>query len=165
MKKLWIVIVVVIVVVVVLWWQLTPRRVDVEAERTVLRNLDSQTAQAAAAKDVERWLSSYADDAVRLPPNAPIIKGKEAIRARMSEVVAMPDFAVSWQATEVEVSQAGDLGYTLGTYELTMNDPEGKPVTDRGKYVAICKKQPDGSWKVVADIWNSDLPLPAPPKP
>jgi ketosteroid isomerase-like protein len=44
---------------------------------------------------------------------------------------------------------------------LTTPDPAGKPVTDRGKYVTIWKKQADGSWKVIADIFNSDLPMPA----
>jgi ketosteroid isomerase-like protein len=36
-------------------------------------------------------------------------------------------------------------------------------VTDHGKYVAVWKKQADGNWKVAVDIWNTDLPLPAPP--
>ena len=40
------------------------------------------------------------------------------------------------------------------------NGPKGKPVADRGKYVTIWRKQPDGKWKVVADILNSDLPVP-----
>ena len=87
MKKPWILIVVLIVVVVVLGVLFMPRRVDVEAERAALRNVDSETSRAAAAKDIERILSSYADDAVRLPPNAPIIRGKEAIQARWSEVL------------------------------------------------------------------------------
>ena len=46
-----------------------------------------------------------------------------------------------------------------GAYELTMNDASGKPVNDRGKYVEIWEKQADGRWKVVASIWNCDLPV------
>jgi hypothetical protein len=46
------------------------------------------------------------------------------------------------------------------TYEQTFTDPKGQPVTDRGKYVSIWRKQADGWWKVVQDIFNSDLPLP-----
>ena len=38
-------------------------------------------------------------------------------------------------------------------------DASGKPMKDHGKYVEIFKKQADGTWKVVADIWNSDLPV------
>ena len=52
-----------------------------------------------------------------------------------------------------------------GTYEETMTDANGKPVKDRGKYIEIFKKQADRTWKVVADIWNSDLPASAPAAP
>jgi ketosteroid isomerase-like protein len=45
---------------------------------------------------------------------------------------------------------------------MTMKDAQGKPVTDRGKYTEVWKKQADGKWKAVADIWNSDLPVSAP---
>ena len=41
---------------------------------------------------------------------------------------------------------------------ISMTDASGKPVQDRGKYVEIFKKQADGTWKVIVDIWNSDLP-------
>jgi ketosteroid isomerase-like protein len=41
-----------------------------------------------------------------------------------------------------------------------MNDPKGSPIMDRGKYVAVWKKQADGSWKVAAESFNSDLPVP-----
>jgi ketosteroid isomerase-like protein len=45
-----------------------------------------------------------------------------------------------------------------------MNDAKGKPVTDRGKYATMWKKQVGGSWKVVVDISNSDLPVTPPAK-
>jgi ketosteroid isomerase-like protein len=35
--------------------------------------------------------------------------------------------------------------------------------TDKGKYVTIWRKQPDGSWKVVEDMFNSDIPMLAAP--
>ncbi|MGH7983124.1 MAG: YybH family protein, partial [Candidatus Udaeobacter sp.] len=80
------------------------------------------------------------------------------------DLLASPGVAISWKTAKVEVARSGDLAYTTGTYELTMNDASGKPINDRGKYVEVWKKQADGKWKVVADIWNSDLPLPSPEK-
>jgi ketosteroid isomerase-like protein len=74
--------------------------------------------------------------------------------------MATPGYALSWQVNKVEASHGGDLAYSMGTYEGTMNDAKGKPVTDRGKYVTVWEKQPDGKWNVVADIYNSDLPAP-----
>jgi ketosteroid isomerase-like protein len=64
-------------------------------------------------------------------------------------------------ATKVEVAKAGDLAYVSGTYEETMTDASGKPGKDRGKYLEIFRKQTDGTWKCIRDIWNSDLPASA----
>jgi ketosteroid isomerase-like protein len=48
------------------------------------------------------------------------------------------------------------MGFTSGTYEATWTGPDGKPVTETGKYLCTWQKQPDGSWKAVHDMWNSD---------
>jgi ketosteroid isomerase-like protein len=80
-------------------------------------------------------------------------------------MLTTPEAAISWKATKVEVAKAGDLAYVSGAYEETMTDGSGKSVKDHGKYVEIFKKQADGTWKVVADIWNSDLPASAPAAP
>ncbi len=135
------------------------------ADERAVREVDSATLKASQAKDLERNLSFYTDDASVFPPNAPIATGKEAIRAFLSQGFANPGFAIDWQPTKVEVSRGGDLAYTQGTYEFTMNDPKGKPITERGKYVNVWRKQPDGNWKMVADVWNSDHPLLAAPAP
>jgi ketosteroid isomerase-like protein len=63
--------------------------------------------------------------------------------------------------TRAEASKGGDFVYTIGTYSMTVSNPKDKkPITDRGKYLTVFKKQPDGTWKMVADMINSDLPLP-----
>jgi len=131
------------------------------ADESALKDLDAQWSKAAAAKDVESTVSYYADDAVLMPPNAPIATGV-AIRDFWKSMIASPGFAGGWKATKAEVARSGDLAYLTGTYELTENDASGKPVNDRGKYVEVWKKQADGKWKAMADIFNSDLPLPAP---
>ena len=130
------------------------------ADERAIREADAAWAKAAAAKDVEAYLSFFAEDAFVLPPNVPMLTGKESIRKSVSEMMATPGFALSWQITKVEVSRGGDLAYTVGTYQSTLNDAKGKPVTDRGKYMTVWKKQPDGKWKAVADMANSDLPVP-----
>jgi uncharacterized protein (TIGR02246 family) len=130
-------------------------------DERAIRETDMAMSKAGGAKDLEHVLAFYADEASMFPPNAAIATGKEAIRAVWSQLLANPGFAVSWQPTKVEASRGGDLGYSSDTYEVTLHDPTGKPVTDRGKYVAVWKKQADGSWKAVADIFNSDLPAPA----
>ncbi len=135
------------------------------ADEGAIREADAAWSKAAAAKDVEAYVGFLAEDASVFPPNEPMQTGREAIGKSASEMMASPGLALSWQASKVEVSRGGDLAYSTGTYEVTMNDPKGKPVTDRGKYVTVWKKQTDGAWKVVADIYNSDLPAPGTGKP
>lgn len=130
------------------------------AEQT-LRDLDTQWSAAAAAKDIDKTVSYYAEGALVMPPNAPAATTKDAIRQMWKELLGSPGAAISWKTTKVEIARSGELAYSSGTYEFTMNDASGKPVSDHGKYLEVWKKQPDGDWKVVADIWNSDLPSPA----
>ncbi len=134
-------------------------QVDIDAERAAVLEAFIEAKQAVAAKDTESFVSFFTDGASRFPPNAPRVTGNDAIREFVSEWFAAPGLAFSFpEPGSAEVSSAGDLGYTTGSYEVTVNDAEGNPVTSRGKVVVVWKKQPDGSWKAVLDIWNSDGP-------
>ena len=42
----------------------------------------------------------------------------------------------------------GTLGYTWGRYRVEAGDS----ITGRGRYLTVWRRQPDGSWKVDADI-------------
>lgn len=132
------------------------------ADENTLRNLDAEWSKAAGAKDINKTVSYYSDDALVMPPNTPVLEGKEAARAMWSGMFRVPGFGGGWKATRVEVARSGDLGYVTGSYELSETDPSGKPMTDKGKYLEIWKKQADGSWKCVLDMFNSDLPSMAP---
>jgi len=132
------------------------------ADEQALRDADAQWSKAAEAKDLDKTVSYYADDAIVMPPNASAATTKEAIRSAWKEMLTTPGAAISWKATKVEVAKSGDLACVSGAYEQTTIDASGKPVTDRGKYVEVWEKQADGKWKCSADIWNSDLPATAP---
>jgi len=68
---------------------------------------------------------------------------------------------VTWESTRAMASKGGDMVYSQGTYTMTMTNPKNKKktITDKGKYLTIYSKQADGSWKVVADTYNSDSPM------
>jgi ketosteroid isomerase-like protein len=126
------------------------------ADETTIRNLDAQWSKSAAAKDVDATVGYYSDDASLLAPNAPIASDKASIRAAWSGLLNS-DTNLSWQADKVDVARSSDMAYIVGAYLLTSKDPQGRPTTDRGKFVEVWKKQADGTWKVAADIFNSDL--------
>ena len=128
------------------------------AEEAALREADAEWLKTFEAKDVEGMVSFYAVEASVFPPNAPIVSGREAIRGMWEELVANPGFALTWEPVKVEMAESCDLAWVQETYEFRMQDSEGKLQEDRGKAVLVWKKQTDGSWKAVADIFNSDLP-------
>jgi uncharacterized protein (TIGR02246 family) len=131
-----------------------------DASIAAVRAEEAQWVKDAATKDVEKFVSHYAESASLLLPNAPVINGKDAIRSGFKPMLADPNFALTFQATRAESSDAGDIVYTQGQYTMTVTDPKDKTktVTDKGKYVTVFRKQPDGSYKAVADMLNSDLP-------
>ena len=127
-------------------------------DEATLRKLDDEWSRAVGSRDVEKTISYYTDDALVMPPNIPTLTGKEAIRSLWKNMLDSPSFGGGWKATKVEVARSGDLAYVSGTYEFTEKDDSGKPITDKGKYLEVWRKQADGSWKCVADMFNSDLP-------
>ena len=128
------------------------------ADEKTIRDLDAQWSKAAAARDVDGTVSYYSDDASLLAPNAPIASDRQSIRASWASLLG-PDTSLSWQATKVEVAHSCDLAYLLGTYQLITKDVHSNAVADNGKFVEVWKKQADNKWKVVADIFNSDVPV------
>jgi uncharacterized protein (TIGR02246 family) len=126
-----------------------------------IRSADAAGLKAAQAKDVTGATANYADDASWLPPHAPIVQGKEAIRSAWAQLLSSPGLKIDWQITKVDVSRAGDMAYTLYKFDMTMGAANGAPIQDSGKDMAVWKKQTDGTWKIVADTFNSDLALPS----
>ncbi len=120
--------------------------------------LGPQFVEAIRAGDMAAVGRLYADDAVLLPPNSPAVRGPAAIQEFFT---AFPKVAELSLVTE-RIEGVGGLAYVHGRYVLQVAI-EGAPV-DSGKYLDVRKKQPDGSWKYVADMFSSDLP-PAPPAP
>jgi ketosteroid isomerase-like protein len=118
-----------------------------------LKQLEAEFMQAAAEKGSVGYMSYYADDAVEVPNGADILAGKTNIAKTMG-FLDQKDNHLTWTPVGADISAAGDLGYTYGTYEFRTSDKDGKPVVDQGHYTSIWKKQKDGSWKVVLDMGN-----------
>jgi len=125
------------------------------ADETAVRKADEQWSKVAAAKDLDKTVSFYADDAVVLPPNQAAVTTKDGIRNLWKGFLdSLTD--ISWKTTRVEMAKSGDMGYLVGTYQMTLKDG----TKDKGKYCEVWKKQADGKWKVTTDMFSSDLPAP-----
>lgn len=129
---------------------------DTGAERAALIEADRAMFEAYSTSDspLDALMAHFADEADVLPPDAPIARGKEESRAVFAALEAMPGYALTWSPSRGDVS--GDLGYTIGTYRIEIQDPEGNPLAIDGKYMTVWRKQPDGTWKVGVDMFNAD---------
>lgn len=132
------------------------RPVDLDREREALLRTDKEWAAVVSSGDVEKIVSYWADDAIVLPPGAPALVGKQAIRTFVADSLKVPGFSISWQANQAVIAANGDMGYTVGTNTVTMLGADGLPVTTAGKAVTFWRKGPDGAWRCVLDIWNAD---------
>jgi uncharacterized protein (TIGR02246 family) len=130
---------------------------DVAANRAVT----DAFVQGARSGDWATVAALYAEDAILMPANQPLIKGREAIQARQEAGPAIEDFSL----TVEDVFGRDDIAVVRGKYSMTIA-PEGapKPIKDTGKFIEIRRKQEDGSWLIAIDIFNSDLPFPSAPK-
>jgi len=127
------------------------------ADEEAIRRADAEWAKAAQTKSVDAWAAFYSDDAVVLPPNEALATGRDNIKKSVGSLLGLPNLAISWQSTKIEVARSGDLAYLYGSYEVSYDESPGKRTTDRGKLVEVWRKQADGSWKCIVDTWNSDL--------
>ena len=126
------------------------------AEEAVIRAASTEWTKVAAAKDLEKTLSYYADEASMFPPNTPIATGADARRKTWTGLLAPTDLVFSNAPTKIEAARSGDLAYETGTFEESFKDAKGEPVGVVGKYVVVWKKQANGQWKAIVDIFNTD---------
>ena len=105
------------------------------ADEKAVRDADEQWSKVAAAKDLDKTVSFYADDAVVLPPNQAAVTTKDGIRNLWKGFFDSLT-EISWKTSRVEMAKSGDMGYLIGTYEMTMKDGS----KDKGKYCEVWQK-------------------------
>lgn len=147
----------VIVGAVLAWTGCASAGGNAEAQSEIVR-LDAEWARAARDGDVDRAVSFWADDAIVFPPGSPAVAGKAAIREFVVKSFHTPGFSISWKTASVVVSRSGDLAYATGTNRVTFRDPDARLVTVEGKAVTVWRKDADGRWRCVVDIWNDASP-------
>ncbi|MBE3132020.1 MAG: DUF4440 domain-containing protein [Acidobacteria bacterium] len=131
-----------------------------DQDKAAIRQLDDDFIKMITAEkpDWDAALSAYyAEDAQSMMSNMPTAEGRAAIKAMFSQWPPIKDFKL----TEVSLDGAGDLAYRHYTYVMTTAVPGSPgPVIDKGKGIEVFKKQADGTWRVIRDAGNSDLPVP-----
>ncbi|MFB3779590.1 MAG: SgcJ/EcaC family oxidoreductase [Bryobacteraceae bacterium] len=132
---------------------------DTAADIRAIGALRDKVSAAYNSGDANALAAAYTDDVIVMNANQPAVEGKQAVRAMFETL--FKENAVKLVITPLETQVAGDWAYDRGNYALTITPKSGKRIEESGKYLVICKRQPDGSWKLSRDIGNSSEPLPA----
>jgi len=128
---------------------------DLERARRAVAAADSAWAAAAAARNLEASVNAMADDGIMFPPDQAPVAGRTAIKEYMAAAFAIPGFSVQWSPGEIKVASSGDLAYSFGRSRYTVPDSSGMIRTIHAKGVTVWRREADGRWRCVADIWNS----------
>lgn len=132
---------------------------DEDARRVLEAELiaaDRAFARSVADHGLSGWVSGFAPSG-RMVAGGESHIGREGIRRAMLPLFADSTLSLSWDPNYAEVAASGDLGYTVGRYELQA-EGDAAPMAQTGTYLTVWTRQDDGTWKVKADIGN-----PAPP--
>lgn len=128
-----------------------------EADIEQIRATVAANVERALAGDAEGFAALFAEDAKLLPPSGDPIVGRENIRSLMTAMNVQ-----EFTSNVVELEGRGDLAYGQGEHRwvFTVGDSE-EVIDETGQWVAIWKRQADGTWLIWRDIWNNDPPASA----
>ena len=121
-----------------------------------IRGVDEAYGKAVANQDIDAIVALYTPDAFFLPPNSPIAKGSDAIRAVLQAYIDAGANSLDLDTTVLD--EQGDVVIEVGQYKLGLQPSGAEPITDLGKYLQVFKRQADGSFLIAYDCFNSDEP-------
>ena len=124
----------------------TPGTLSAE-DVAALEQIAEEDTRLVLAREWETLAARFAPDAVRMPPNAPVVEGRAAIRQFLESMPPIEAFDFRM----VDLQGDGQIAYMRAAWSFTVAPPDMSPVSDSGKILIVFEKQPDGSWLTVAD--------------
>ncbi len=129
---------------------------DAEGDKAAIVKLQQQWEAAFKNRDAAALANLFTEDCVRMPDGATTTIGRQALEAayrKEFDAIWKKKFDASIKTDEVVVS--GDYGFARGTDTLT-EEENGKRSQETGKWMAVYRRQPDGSWKYFWSTYNSN---------
>ena len=128
---------------------------DVQAIRSIVDAFDV----AIIAGDFEALAELYDEDGIRMPADAPPQIGRAAIREWFRGEAEQNQIEIDNVVVDAQVF--GDWGYSWGTSSGLLTPRNGDaPMVIDSKWLAVTRRQADGSWKTYRDIFNRNAPTP-----
>ena len=134
---------------------------NTEKDVAAVNAMQDREIAMAATGSPDSLATVATNDAELMPPDEPAVHGLDAMKKWAETTFSQASLSGRYTSSDVTIS--GDLAVARYTGELTITPKAGgAPVTEHIKGIHVMKRQPDGSWKIAQDVWNSDAP-PAPP--
>jgi ketosteroid isomerase-like protein len=124
---------------------------------TAVRKVTLDWILACNNRQLDDLVSTYAPDALVLRPNHPAVRGAAAIREFF--FAALDSGLGEVELDPLRVDIVGDVAYEAGRCKMLVPIVVGKRREERGKYLTVLARQPNGEWRIVSDCWSSDLSL------
>jgi uncharacterized protein (TIGR02246 family) len=119
--------------------------------RNAIEAANKSFVEALSKGDAAKIADMYAEGARVLPPNGPMVQGRQNTQEFWQSIINM---GAKLTLSTSDVEAQGDVAYEVGTYEMIF--PGNK--RDAGKYVVVWRRE-KGAWKLAVDIWNSNMPV------
>jgi ketosteroid isomerase-like protein len=130
-----------------------------ETDRAEITSTTAALLAAVNTSDANRCSAAWAADGVLMPPHHPSVQGQPAIVQYFRNLFSRSRFQFAFTSSDIQID--GDTAVERLTYTATIwpGGDDAKPIQDVGKGVHVYRRQPNGSWKLSYDIWNSDQPI------
>lgn len=135
---------------------------DAQADVTAINGVREREMAFVSTSNVDSLVTVYTSDVTFMAPNEPAVQGQDALR-KWGEAT-FGQITMTGRYTSSEVSVSGDWAVDRYTATLTATPKAGgSAIEEKIKGVHIMNRQPDGTWRIAQDVWNSDAPLPSSP--
>ncbi|MDI6767313.1 MAG: DUF4440 domain-containing protein [Bacteroidota bacterium] len=135
------------------------QELDLEQVRKYIVEKNALWSESVARYDFTTVLSMYTDNATLMPPNYPLVRGLQQIKAFYQRMPAKGVRITNTIFTTFEITLKDSTAYEIGQYSMDIERPNIPTISDTGKYSTIWKLQTNGTWKIYVDCWNSNKPL------
>lgn len=121
------------------------------AARQTLVSADSAASAASAWGSYATAISDrLADDATFLLDGAPVVHGRDDVRALLAAQPALAQLRTSWQPLRTLLSRDENFGVTFGVLARPASSTQGE--VEFGRYATAWRRDGSGSWRIVAHV-------------
>ena len=124
------------------------------ADQDKIKAVIQQLTEAFNAKDAAKAAALYTPEAVVMPPNKTLSRGRDFVEQYYTSRFGEGATDLALQPNEIKGS--GTLAVAMGDYRLTLAPAQGPKRRDRGKFVWIFREL-NNTWMIDGIIFSSDF--------